>query len=172
MFFNVSFKTDWGYGTDKQNGVTQNESIVNPKSVDNSDKGKGDHDQLDPSTVGQNLPLLGGRSTYAGGDNPMTYNKDYTYSFVPTMITDYPAIGHDRRYDNLGITGASGLFFDTRAIGADWKFVSEQFQLFNVMPNSVTKYNALILGIGLGAFATPKTIYQMVRPAGFAEIVA
>lgn len=110
-------------------------------------------------------------STYAGGDNPMTYSRKYTYSYVPTMITDYPAIGHDRRYDNLGITGASGLFFDTRAIGAHWKFVSEQFQLFNIMPDPVNKANALILGMGLGAFALPKTIYQITRPIGFSEII-
>ncbi|MFV8334474.1 two-component regulator propeller domain-containing protein [Flavobacterium sp. RSP29] len=126
VFFNVSFNTDWGYGKDKQNGVTQTETAVNPKTI-NDDKGNGN--QLDPSTIGQNIPLLGGKSTYAGGDNPTTYSRKYTYSYVPTMITDYPAIGHDRRYDNLGITGASGLIFDTRAIGADWKFVSEQFQL-------------------------------------------
>ena len=56
----------------------------------------------------------------------MTYDKDYTYVPIPTMITDYPAIGHDRRYDNLEITRASGLFLDTRAIGADWRMRSLQ----------------------------------------------
>jgi hypothetical protein len=38
--------------------------------------------------------------------------------YIPTNLAEYPAIGHDRRYDNLRIQGASGLFTDTRAIGA------------------------------------------------------
>ncbi|MFV8343756.1 hypothetical protein [Flavobacterium sp. XS2P39] len=170
--FSTNIETDWGYSSnkDKPQGITQIEPIVKPKSED--DKGKGNGNQLDPSTVGQNSPLFGGHSTYAGGDNPMTYNKDYTYSYVPTMITDYPAIGHDRRYDNLEITGASGLFFDTRAVGADWKFVSEQFQLFRIMPDPATKANALILGAGLGWAAVPKTIYQMTKPTGLLEIMS
>ncbi|MBG6063164.1 RHS repeat-associated protein [Flavobacterium sp. CG_9.1] len=165
----INIKTGWGDSKPSKNGVIQNESVVKPKTVEEVKGHKGE--ELNPSTVGQNLPLLGGRSTYAGGDNPKTYNKDYTYSYVPTMITDYPAIGHDRRYDNLGITGKRGLFFDTRAIGADWKFVSEQFQLAVIMPDQVTKSNALILGVGLGAFAIPKTIYQITKPTGFAEIM-
>lgn len=171
--FIVSYsqRVDWLDGSSKTdvNGVTQSAPVITPKTVDDVKKDKGN--QFDPSTVGQNLPLFGGRSTYAGGNNPMTYNKDYIYSYVPTMITDYPAIGHDRRYDNLEITGAGGLFFDTRAIGADWKFVSEQFQLFRIMPDPVTKTNALILGAGLGWAAVPKTIYQMTKPAGLLEIM-
>jgi len=101
----------------------------------------------------------------------MTNSGKYTYSYVPTMITDYPAIGHDRRYDNLQINGASGLFFDTRAIGADWKFVGEQFQLFQIMSDPVNKANSLILGIGLGSSALSKTIYQLAMPNGFAEMM-
>ena len=101
----------------------------------------------------------------------MTYNKDYTYSYVPTMITDYPAIGHDRRYDNLEITGASGLFFDPRAIGADWKFVGEQLRILSLPLEPATRINAGILAIGLGTAALPKTIYQLAKPYGFQEVM-
>lgn len=128
-------------------------------------------DDLDPSTVEQNWPLIGGRSTYAGGDNPMTKSGKYTYSYVPTMLTDYPAIGHDRRYDNLEINEASGLFFDTRAIGADWRFVGEQLIMMSMPLDPATRINAGILGFGLGAAALPKTILQMVTPNGFGEIM-
>lgn len=131
----------------------------------------GGGNQLDPSTVGRNLPLIGGRSSYAGGNNPTTYSGKYTYSYIPTTITDYPAIGHDRRYDNLQIEGASGLYFDSRAIGADWRFVREQFQIYSRIPDPVDKANALLLGIGLGVCALPKTIYQMAKSNGFAEMI-
>ncbi|MCA1745673.1 MAG: LysM peptidoglycan-binding domain-containing protein, partial [Bacteroidales bacterium] len=60
---------------------------------------------LDPSTIGQNLLGL----TYPGGNNPRTYADDYSYSYVPKRLSEYPAIGHDRRYDNLGTAGAKGL---------------------------------------------------------------
>ena len=126
---------------------------------------------LDPSTIEQNLPLIGGRSTYAGGNNPMTYNKDYTYSYVPTMKTDYPAIGHDRRYDNLGITGASGLLFDTRAIGADWRFVREELRISFAAHNRQDALNGLMLGIGLGIAALPKTIYQLSKQNGYNQMM-
>jgi RHS repeat-associated protein len=171
FYFGTTVDPGWGDSDSNKKdvkGVAQNGAVVKVKTV-NDDKGNGN--QLDPSTIGQNLPLFGGRSTYAGGDNPMTNNKDYTYSYVPTMITDYPAIGHDRRYDNLKITGASGLFFDTRAIGADWKFVSEEFQLCHIAPDIETKIDALILGTGLGMAATSKTLFQMNKLGGLGEIV-
>lgn len=45
---------------------------------------------LDPSTVGQNLLGL----SYPGGNNPRTYAGDYSYSYVPLLLSEYPAIGH------------------------------------------------------------------------------
>lgn len=42
VFFNVSFNTDLGYGTDKQNGVTQSEPVVKSKTVKEVKKDKGD----------------------------------------------------------------------------------------------------------------------------------
>ncbi|QCW99275.1 hypothetical protein FGM00_03795 [Aggregatimonas sangjinii] len=114
--------------------------------------------QLDPSTVGQNLFGL----TYPGGNNPLTYSGDYTYTAIPTDLSEYPAIGHDRRYDNLGVAGASGLFTDTRAIGADYKFVSEELQIASnpFFPLKTRLYSG-VLGIGLGLAALPKTIYKI-----------
>ena len=129
-------------------------------------------DCINSTTIGRNIRLIGGRSTYAGGDNPLTYSGDETYSYAPTKLTDYPAIGHDRRYDNIGTRGLKGLFTDTRAIGADWKFVSEEFGLaFNPYFDPATRINAGLLGIGLGFFATPKTIFQLSNPYGYYEIM-
>jgi RHS repeat-associated protein len=80
---------------------------------------------LGPSTIGNNIFGL----TYPGGNNPKKYNSKYDYSYAPLSFAEYPAIGHDRRYDNLRVEGAKGLLGDTRAIGADWKFVSEEFSV-------------------------------------------
>ena len=112
---------------------------------------------LDPSTVGNNMFGL----TYPGGNNPKNYSGDYDYSYQPTNIAEYPAIGHDRRYDRLKIEGVSGLFTDTRAIGADWKFVSEELSIAQ-MPflRPKERLQALGLAVGLGIAATPKTMYK------------
>jgi hypothetical protein len=56
-------------------------------------------DCLNTSTTGKNLLGL----TYPGGNNPRSYNGRYNYSYMPTYRSEYPAIGHDRRYDNLKI---------------------------------------------------------------------
>lgn len=128
-----------------------------------------DPNSLNPSTLHKNLFGL----TYPGGNNPLTYGGDYTYEYVPTQLSEYPAIGHDRRYDNLKIEGASGLLLDTRAIGADWRFVVEElfialnpFGYVNtgdsiIITNNEDRGKALILGIGLGIAATPKTIFKL-----------
>lgn len=125
----------------------------------------GDLDTLDPSTLGQNALGL----TYPGGDNPLTYSKKYDYTYVPSDASEFPAIGHDRRYDNLKISGASGLFTDTRAIGADWEFVKEEMAIALLTMNPKTKFNASFLGGFLGLAALPKTIVGLSSPNGFAE---
>lgn len=125
-------------------------------------------DCLNPSTVGNNLLGL----TYPGGNNPRSYNKKYNYSFVPTNLSEYPAIGHDRRYDNLNITGASGLFTDVRAIGADWKFVAEEFSIaVNPFMKPADRLSSGILGFGLGLSALPKTMFQLSSPYGFEQML-
>ena len=84
-------------------------------------------DALDPSTLGKNLFWM----TYPGGTNPMKFNglPDYSYNPGYRNLFEYPAIGHDRAYDILGIKGGSGLFLNVKAIGADWRFVKEEFNI-------------------------------------------
>jgi hypothetical protein len=123
---------------------------------------------LDPSSIGNNLLGL----SYPGGNNPLTRSGDYSYSYVPTNLAEYPAIGHDRRYDILGIKGASGLFTDTRAIGADWRFVGEELSIaVNPYLNPNDRASAGILGIGLGLSALPKTLFQLSNPFGYGQIM-
>jgi RHS repeat-associated protein len=132
----------------KSKAVGQSVSIDN--SIDN---------KLDPSTVGKNLLGL----TYPGGENPKTFSGKYSYSYEPSDLSEYPAIGHDRRYDNLKITGAAGLFTDTRAIGADYTFVGEELSIAMMTGLPIkTRVQAGLLGTGLGLCAAPKTIYAAV----------
>ena len=123
---------------------------------------------LDPSTLHKNLFGL----SYPGGNNPRSYNGDYNYSYVPTSKAEYPAIGHDRRYDNLRAAGAKGLLTDSRTIGADWRFVKEEFGIaFNPgNRNEHEKLDAFFLGIGLGLAALPKTIVTLGSPGGFGYV--
>ena len=136
---------------DNLNGDGTRNSTINLENI-----AIGDMNSLDPSTVGHNLLGL----TYPGGNNPRTFNVDYDYTYIPKDLSEYPAIGHDRRYDNLNITGASGLFLDTRAIGADWYFVKQELSIAATNPNYRTRINAFSLGVGLGFFSLPKTLYQ------------
>jgi len=122
---------------------------------------------LDPSTLGQNFLWL----SYPGGNNPRTYSGDDSYSYVPSRLSEYPAIGHDRRYNNLGIAGPKGLFTDTRAIGADWRFVWEELSIAsNPFVDPISRMQAGILGLGVGGFALPKTIYQLGQNNGLINI--
>ena len=115
---------------------------------------------LNPGSLYKNLFGL----SYPGGNNPRTYGGNYSYEYIPKYSSEYPAIGHDRRYDNLRIEGIKGLLTDTRAIGADWRFVLEEFAIANnVFNNPIDRVKASALGIGLGVLATPKTIYQLSK---------
>ncbi|MBK1895786.1 RHS repeat domain-containing protein, partial [Chryseobacterium paridis] len=127
---------------------------------------------LNPGTLGKNLLWL----TYPGGDNPTTYGINgkgakASYEYVPNFLSEYPAIGHDRRYDNLGTAGASGLLTDTRAIGADYNFVKEELQIaLNPFVGILDRAAAGVLGVGLGIAAAPKTIFKIVTQPQFGPI--
>ena len=121
---------------------------------------------LDISTIGQNIMGL----SYPGGSNPKSYDGDYNYSYVPSDLSEYPAIGHDKRYDNLKTEGLSGLLKDTRAIGADYKFVIEELSIALTPYFSPTqRVHAAGLGLGLGLMALPKALFKLSSPMGFLE---
>jgi hypothetical protein len=63
----------------------------------------------------------------------------------------------------LNIQGAKGLLLDTRAIGADWRFVKEELQIA-AFPyfDPKSRIDAAVLGVGLGLSALPKTIFKVV----------
>jgi len=61
---------------------------------------------------------------------------------------------------------------DTRAIGADWRFVGEELIIAgNPFLNPIDRMTAGILGVGLGFFALPKTLFQLSKPFGYIEIM-
>jgi RHS repeat-associated protein len=124
---------------------------------------------LDPRTVGQNLLGL----TYPGGNNPKSYDRKYSYSYVPQSLAEFPAIGHDRRYDNLGTAGISGLLADTRAISSDYRFVTQELAVAILSTNIKTKIQATVLGGGLGFLASFKTLGHLANPSsgGFGTIL-
>lgn len=122
----------------------------------------------DPSTVGKNF--FGG--TYAGPSNPLDYRGDYTYAVDPIKPWDPPGIGHDRRYDKMKAIGGMSLFTDTRLIGADWQFVTEEVNISaRTDISNGDKARAYFVGTGLGLFALPKTIYRLSTPGGLSMIL-
>lgn len=67
--------------------------------------------------------------SYPGGNNTKSYNRQDDFSYASFFKSEYPAIRHDRRYDRLDIEGAAGLLTDTRTLGADIRFVAEEFRI-------------------------------------------
>jgi hypothetical protein len=123
---------------------------------------------LNPSTIKKNIIGL----TYPGGNNPTDFNDNANYSYKPENPAEYPAIGHDRRYDKLNIEGASGLILNKRAIGADMQFVAEELNIvFNSKANVKDKLIAGSLGLGLGALALPKTTIALSNTQGIVEVI-
>ncbi len=121
---------------------------------------------LNPRTIGRNLVGL----TYAGGKNPKSYNGQDNFSYVPQHLADYPAIGHDRRYGNLGIAGLSGLLTDPRAIGADWQFVWEELQIASIPSLSTTDRLSALFVSGLGILSLPKTAIILSNPHNYSMV--
>lgn len=117
--------------------------------------------ELDPRTLGQQFLGIGGL-TYPGPSNPKTYAGNDDYSFVPKRLEELPAIAHDLAYDKLNIRGGGGLFTARSAIGADYKFVVQEFAISMVSLNLRTKASAFGLGLGLGFAALPKTVVAVV----------
>ncbi len=125
-------------------------------------------DDLNPYSTRKNLLGL----TYPGGDNPKTFDEKADFTYVPDDLSEYPAIAHDRRYDRLGVRGLDGLLNDSRAIGADWKFVAEELSIgYAFGMHSSTGRNAYRLGVGLGVLALKKTILQFSKPNGMSEVL-
>ncbi|MBT2620160.1 hypothetical protein [Chryseobacterium sp. ISL-6] len=87
-----------------------------------------------------------------------------SYEYVLNFLSEYPAIGHDRRYDNLGTAGASGLLTDTRAIGADYNFVKEELSIaINPFVGILDRGAAAVFGVGLGIAAAPKQSLKLLH---------
>lgn len=111
-------------------------------------------DALDTRTLGHNIFW----KTYPGPDNPKTYRGDDDYSYRPSNIIEYPGMYHDKAYDKKQVKGAAGLFFSTKVIGDDWRFVGQELMLANNPAlDPVSRFQARIFATGLGLAATPKT---------------
>ena len=115
---------------------------------------------------------------YTGGNNPMNYNGTYNYSMPLMSQTDGPSLGHDRRYDRVGVAGAGAVFSDTRTSLIDLRFVAEQYQIaFNpgntAMPTrdpmgAISAFKSFVAGTGILFYSLPKMINQsMTNPAGW-----
>lgn len=123
-----------------------------------------------PSSVGQNY--FG--QTYLGPHNPVSQDGSDNFSYRPSNLADYPPIGHDRRYFNVGASGASGVFFNQKTIGADYKLVAEEFDIASMPFLPINqRFTAGAVVIGIGVAALPKTINLLfTQPtSGFAQII-
>jgi RHS repeat-associated protein len=119
---------------------------------------------VDSRTLGHNIFW----SNYTGSWNPKSNNGNWNYQVAPTNRADIGAMRHDLAYDSLGITGASGVFLDTRAIKADYTLVQYELWLNLNWFNGATSKERLeggIIGLGIGIFALPKTIVYGVGQA-------
>jgi len=119
--------------------------------------------KVDYRTLRNNLFL----SYYIGPWNPKKNNGEWDYSVAPQNRADMYAFVHDKKYDRLRITGAGGVFFNTKAISADYSLVASEFSLFLAPPISpispTERVQGFIVGVAIGVAALPKTIVHGVN---------
>jgi len=70
----------------------------------------------------------------------------------------------------LQIRGLSGVVTNTNAIGADWNFVAQQFNISMTAPDPWSRFTAGTSGLFIGIFSAPKTIYELGQPNGVFNI--
>ncbi|NBA86180.1 hypothetical protein GVN16_10435 [Emticicia sp. CRIBPO] len=133
------------------------EWYLDKESVDNAwHEVQGDltPEALDPRTIGHNIFW----KTYPGPSNPKKYNGKDDYSYLPTNPIEYPGMIHDLAYDRKEARGAASLLINTKVIKDDWAFVAQEISLsYDPRLDPISRFEAKVLGIGLGLAATPKT---------------
>jgi len=79
---------------------------------------------------------------------------------------------HDLTYDQLGITGAGGLFTAKKAIGADYKFVTQELAIaLSPAFSARSRFTAGALGLGLGAAALPKSLIPTISQENWTNTI-
>ena len=81
-------------------------------------------------------------STYIGPWNPKDYLGNDSYGYAPKKWSEYPAIRHDKEYDQLGVSGISGALFATEVMGADFRIVKGEVMVAILSPDPVDKLQA------------------------------
>ncbi|MBP4140406.1 RHS repeat-associated core domain-containing protein [Flavobacterium sp. P4023] len=124
-------------------------------------------DKLNPETLNQNKYNY----NYPGSDNPRKYNGQSDYSVRPFKI-EVPAYIHDKDYDAVKASGASGLLLQFNTIQADKKFVKSMDRLANKYWEAGEYklwWQATKLGVGLNLLSSPKqsvnNIIEVVKGA-------
>ncbi len=119
-------------------------------------------DPVDPATLYRNGF---GTMHYPGPLNPKRFSGKSDFSTSPVDLSGVGPYFHDIEWEDLGISGINGMIFETSAIPSDFRLVSREliisFSLWNIDP--VTSFKAAMIGVGYGAFATPKTILFFFR---------
>jgi len=142
--------------------ATTNQTIVEADKFHLSANQGGDPTSVNPSSLGHNIFY----SNYIGPWNPVSYNGHWNYQAAPINRADLGALRHDKGYDKLGITGASGVFFNISALPYDEQLVKYEYGLFSNPNNGATfteRMEGLAVGEGIGISIIPKQIYNAIN---------
>ena len=146
------------YGTVDKNGVRQdNSKIISGGLFDIF--GTTD-ESCDARTLHKNLLW----TSYTGGTNPLTYNKKYSYQYIPRNMSEYGSMIHDMRYDAVKAEGARGAFLDYRAevIDADLELVKFNLVNYFVSPSIVDRGRSYLTAGVFGAIVMYKSAASQV----------
>jgi hypothetical protein len=128
--------------------------------------GTADPHAVDPSTVEQNVF----NSNYIGPRNPKQNNGDWSYKPAPTSLLDAFAERHDLAYDQAHVSGITGVLFSTQTIGADYRLVSNAFNVgigpLSMLSSPIERLKGIAVGTFIGVVALPKTIFAGLAEAG------
>lgn len=69
VFFNISFKTDWGYGdtSSDKNGIAENTPVVKPKTIENTKEGSQGEGYNTSGIISASMGIAGGVIEVIGG---------------------------------------------------------------------------------------------------------
>jgi len=118
---------------------------------------------LDPGTLYKNWLF---NTTYIGPNNPKCYDGKWSYDYLPKNISEYPAIAHDKAYDQIGIEGIWPALTDTRAIDADLKLVQMETIIAMVSGDPLERFRGQCTAGAFSLVLTFKFVIKKIENAG------
>ena len=85
-------------------------------------------------------------TSYTGPHNPLDYNGDYSYQYIPKNRSEFGSIAHDKAYDSANAEGLIGALFNCSegVVKADIRLVNYNVKNVIYAPSHKDKARSLV----------------------------